>query len=221
MIELPHLASGAAALANSPNETRIRAIRSDRWVGFDRARRVLRHLDGLCDHPPSTRPPGLAIYGHSGMGKTMLVEKFKRNHPPIIDHSTGVESMPVLAITLTSRPTERRIYGQLLMAMGASIAGDTQLARRLDQFVLPRWKADEEFQELVTAILRSLPLKLPSALSSQSLRHLSRLGDGITARVFGILNELAIEAIQDGTERITDENIESWKPALEKEAAFA
>jgi hypothetical protein len=286
------LASGAAALANSPNETRIRAIRSDRWVGFDRARRVLRHLDGLCDHPPSTRPPGLAIYGHSGMGKTMLVEKFKRNHPPIIDHSTGVESMPVLAITLTSRPTERRIYGQLLMAMGASInerltlmeleirtvlllksnnvrvlvfdevhnllagtpreqrvilqllrylsneikaslvclgvseardaiAGDTQLARRLDQFVLPRWKADEEFQELVTAILRSLPLKLPSALSSQSLRHLSRLGDGITARVFGILNELAIEAIQDGTERITDENIESWKPALEKEAAFA
>lgn len=292
MIELPHLASGAAALANSPNETRICAIRSDRWVGFDRARRVLRHLDGLCDHPPSTRPPGLAIYGHSGMGKTMLVEKFKRNHPPIIDHSTGVESMPVLAITLTSRPTERRIYGQLLMAMGASInerltlmeleirtvlllksnnvrvlvfdevhnllagtpreqrvilqllrylsneikaslvclgvseardaiAGDTQLARRLDQFVLPRWKADEEFQELVTAILRSLPLKLPSALSSQSLRHLSRLGDGITARVFGILNELAIEAIQDGTERITDENIKSWKPALEKEAAFA
>ena len=292
MIELPHLASGAAALANSPNETRIRAIRSDRWVGFDRARRVLRHLDGLCDHPPSTRPPGLAIYGHSGMGKTMLVEKFKRDHPPIIDHSTGVESRPVLAITLTSRPTERRIYGQLLMAMGASInerltlmefeirtvlllksnnvrvlvfdevhnllagtpreqrvilqllrylsneikaslvclgvseardaiAGDTQLARRLDQFVLPRWKADEEFQELVTAILRSLPLKLPSALSSQSLRHLSRLGDGITARVFGILNELAIEAIQDGTERITDENIESWKPALEKEAAFA
>ncbi|MEZ5800050.1 MAG: TniB family NTP-binding protein [Nitratireductor sp.] len=292
MIELPHLAPGAAALANAPIETRIRAIRSDRWVGFDRARRVLRHLDGLCDHPPSTRPPGLAIYGHSGMGKTMLVEKFKRDHPPIIDHNTGVESMPVLAITLTSRPTERRIYGQILMAMGASInerltlmeleirtvlllkssnvrvlvfdevhnllagtpreqrvilqllrylsneikaslvclgvseardaiAGDTQLARRLDQFVLPRWKADEEFQELVTAILRSLPLRLPSALSSQSLRHLSRLGDGITARVFGILNELAIEAIQNGTERITDENIESWKPALEKEAAFA
>lgn len=100
-------------------------------------------------------------------------------------------------------------------------AGDTQLARRLDQYVLPRWKADEEFQELVTAILRSLPLRLPSALSGQSLRHLSRLGDGITARVFGILNELAIEAIQNGTERITDENIESWKPALEKESAYA
>lgn len=31
----------------------------------------------------------------------------------------------------------------------------------------------------------------------------------ITTRLFGILNELAIEAIQDGTERVTDENIES------------
>lgn len=27
----------------------------------------------------------------------------------------------MLAITLTSRPTERRIYGQLLMALGASV----------------------------------------------------------------------------------------------------
>ncbi|WAX98433.1 TniB family NTP-binding protein (plasmid) [Aminobacter sp. NyZ550] len=235
------------------------------------------------------------VYGKSASPKVcplLTAAPSKRDHPPTINPSTGVESMPVLAITLTSRPTERRIYGQLLMAMGASInerltlmeleirtvlllksnnvrvlvfdevhnllagtpreqrvilqllrylsneikaslvclgvseardaiAGDTQLARRLDQFVLPRWKADEEFQELVTAILRSLPLRLPSSLSSQSLRHLSRLGDGITARVFGILNELAIEAIQNGIERITDDSIESWRPALEKEAAFA
>ena len=102
-----------------------------------------------------------------------------------------------------------------------AIAGDTQLSRRLDQIILPRWKADEEFQELVTAILRSLPIKQPSALSSQSLRHLARVSDGITARVFGILNELAIDAIRCGTERINDEDIESWKPILERETMFA
>jgi Cdc6-like AAA superfamily ATPase len=292
MIESPHLSPGAAAVVNASNSVRIRAIRSDRWVGFSRARHVLQHLDALCDHPPSTRPPGLAIYGHSGMGKTMLVEKFRRDHPPVVSCNNGTEALPVLAITLTSRPTERRIYGQLLMALGASvneratlmeleirtvlllknsnvrvlvfdeihnllagtareqrvilqllrylsnelkaslvclgvtdardaIAGDTQLARRLDQVVLPRWRADEEFQELVTAILRSLPLKRPSALSGQSLRHLARISDGVTARVFGILNELAISAIQAGAEHITDEDIQSWKPALEKETAFA
>src|ERR1700678_516977 len=161
--------------------------------------------------------------GHSGMGKTMLVEKLRRDHPPAFNSAVGFETFPVLAISLTSRPTERRVYAQLLMALGVSvneratlleleikairllkdsmvrvlvfdevhnllagspreqrvilqlfrhlsnelkaslvclgvadardaIAGDVQLARRLDQLVLPRWKGDEEFQEMVTAI---------------------------------------------------------------------
>jgi hypothetical protein len=37
----------------------------------------------------------------------------------------------------------------------------------------------------------------------------------------GILNELAINAIRAGTERITDEEIESWKPILEMETLFS
>src|ERR1700691_240643 len=78
-----------------------------------------------------------------------------------------------------------------------------------------------EFQEMVTAILRSLPLERPSVLSAQGLRHLVRIADGITARVFGVLNELAIDAVETGAECISDTVIETWKPAIEKEAAFA
>jgi Bacterial TniB protein len=102
-----------------------------------------------------------------------------------------------------------------------AIAGDTQLSRRLDQIALPRWKADDEFQSLVVAILRSLPLRRPSALSVQSLRTLARATDGITAKVFSMLNELAVEAVRSRKEQITDEDVESWKPALEREAVFA
>ena len=99
-----------------------------------------------------------------------------------------------------------------------AIAGDTQLSRRLDQMVLPRWKADDEFQSLAIAILRSLPLPRPSALSAQSLR---RGTDGITAKVFSMLNELAVEAVRSRKEQITDEDVERWKPVLEREAVFA
>jgi hypothetical protein len=289
----PHLAPGAAALLDHPEDIRIRAIRTERWVGFARARRVLELMQVLRDHPPSTRPPGLAIFAHSGMGKTMLVEKFRRDHPPIIHPAHGLETIPVLGITLTSRPSERRIYAQLLRALDAgleqravswaeletralkllkqvdvrvlvfdevhnllasspreqrvilqlfrflsnelkaslvclgiadtreAIAGDTQLLRRLDQLALPRWRADEEFQALVTAVLRSVPLRRPSALSAQSLRHLARITDGITAQIFSTLNELAIEAVRTGAERITDEAVEAWRPAVDKEAAFS
>ena len=232
MIDPLHVAPGVAGILDAPNHVRVRAIRTERWIGFGRARRVIEHLAALCEYPPSTRPPGLAIYAHSGMGKTMLVEKFRRDHPPAFNSGVGFETSPVLAISLTSRPTERRVYAQLLIALGANvneratlmeleikairllkdsmvrvlvfdevhnlladspreqrvilqlfrhlsnelkaslvclgvadardaIAGDVQLARRLDQLVLPRWKADEEFQELIAAILRSLPLKRP------------------------------------------------------------
>src|SRR5580693_5886247 len=116
-----HVAPGIVGFLDAPNHVRIRAIRTERWIGFGRARRVVEHLSALCEYPPSTRPPGLAIYGHSGMGKTMLVEKFRRVHPPAFQSSGGFRTSPVLAISLTSRPTERRVYVQLLMALGVSV----------------------------------------------------------------------------------------------------
>ena len=75
-----HVAPGIVGILDAPNHVRIRAIGTERWIGFGRARRVVEHLSALCEYPPPTRPPGLAIYGHSGMGKTMLVEKFRRDH---------------------------------------------------------------------------------------------------------------------------------------------
>src|SRR5262249_16746461 len=115
---------------------------------------------------------------------------------------------------LAGNPREQRVILQLfrhlsnelkasLVFLGIAeareaIAGDTQLSRRLDQMALPRWKADDEFQSLVVAILRSLPLRRPSVLSVQSLRTLARATDGITAKVFSMLNELAVERLDRG-----------------------
>lgn len=64
----PHLAPGAAALLDLSDDMRIRAIRTERFVGFARARRVLEILQALGDPPPSTRPPGLATFAHSEGG---------------------------------------------------------------------------------------------------------------------------------------------------------
>jgi hypothetical protein len=54
-------------------------------------------------------------------------------------------------------------------------------------------------------------------LSAQGLRHLVRIAGGIIARVFGVLSELAINAVETGPECISDTVIETWKPAIEKE----
>jgi hypothetical protein len=73
----------------------------------------------------------------------------------------------------------------------------------------------------VTAVLRSVPLRRPSSLSAESLRHLARITDGITSQVFSTLNELAIDAIRTRAEKITDEAVEAWRPAIDKEAAYS
>ena len=51
----------------------------------------------------------------------MLVEKFRRANPPIIDIFAGSEVVSVLSISLSSKPSERRIYAQLMSSAGVNI----------------------------------------------------------------------------------------------------
>lgn len=117
--ELSHLRADAAALLAEDDERRVRAIRSRRWVLYPRGKQALDRLSGLLDYPRGTRMPSVAIYGDSGMGKTMIMKRFRDNHPPSFDPITGTLRTPVLAMEMTSRPGERRFYAELLTLLGA------------------------------------------------------------------------------------------------------
>ncbi|SSC70279.1 unnamed protein product [Ciceribacter sp. T2.26MG-112.2] len=117
--EISHLTSNAAALLAETDAQRIRAIRSRRWLVYPRAKQVLERLNQLLDHPRGTRMPSLAIYGDSGMGKTMIMKRFRDQHPPSFSALTGKLKTPVLAMEMTSRPGERRFYAELLTLLGA------------------------------------------------------------------------------------------------------
>jgi hypothetical protein len=77
-----------------------------------------------------------------------------------------------------------------------AINGDVLLARRFDVMTLPRWSANEKFEQLV----RNLPPCRPSNLTPRGLRRILRVTGGVTARVFRLLNCVAITVIEDGTE---------------------
>jgi hypothetical protein len=101
-----------------------------------------------------------------------------------------------------------------------AINGDVQLARRFDAVTLPRWTASKEFEQLVLAIVRNLPLREPSVLTVKGLRRVLQVSGGVSARIFRMLNDLAIEAIEKGEERITNDAVEMYKPVSENEVAF-
>jgi predicted ATPase len=145
-----HLAPAIAELLSSSDNDRITAIREERWITYPRARFSLEVLEALLSRPQTTRMPSVAIYADSGMGKTMLMERFKRAHPAIYNSAERRLITPVLALQMASHATERRFYAQLLTAAGVPfvpratiIDMETQALRTLKRMEVKLLMLDE------------------------------------------------------------------------------
>jgi hypothetical protein len=282
-----HVTDEAAELLDATDERRIQYILSKAWVHYPKAKQIVDLVNRLLIYPRTTRMPSIAIYGDSGMGKSMIVGRFKSDHKSSFDLNTAAAQRKFLVVELAGGPGERRLYAQILNALNAphnprativdleqttvrllrtvgvqvllideihniiagswreqrvvldtlrflsnelkmslvcfgiseaceAINGDVQLARRFDVITLQSWKANEDFQQLVLAILRNLPLREPSILTAHGLKRILLVTGGVTSQIFRLLNEIAIEAIETGAEQLTDEAVENWRPVSEE-----
>lgn len=106
------------------DEERIEWIRTDKWVQYPSAELALTRFEDLLSYPPRDRMPCLLLYGDTGMGKTMIIRKFVRDHPPVFNKGTGVTTMPVVAIQMPPEPNERDFYDELLKTLGVPRRGN-------------------------------------------------------------------------------------------------
>lgn len=142
-VDLSHLVPSAQALARLPAAERIRHIRADRWIGYPRAVEALNRLETLYDWPSKQRMPNLLLIGPTNNGKSMLVEKFRRQHPP--STSADQEFIPVLCVQMPSEPSVTRFYVALLAVLGAPLRPRQHLA---------------ELERLALSLLRSVGVRL-------------------------------------------------------------
>jgi len=98
----PHLHASIRGAAEEEPNTRIRRIRTDRWVSYARAEAALTAMDDLLNFPKRTRMPNLLLVGPTNNGKTMIVEKFRRAHPamPASQTESGAAHIPVLRVQM-------------------------------------------------------------------------------------------------------------------------
>ncbi|HEX5297029.1 MAG TPA: TniB family NTP-binding protein [Streptosporangiaceae bacterium] len=115
--DLPHLHPAARRLAGLPGTERLQYVRADRWIGYTRAAEALSRLEGLFTWPSRQRMPNLLLTGPTGNGKSMIIEKFRRAHPPVSHEDR--EEIPVLVVQMPSDPSVGRFYTVLLAAAGA------------------------------------------------------------------------------------------------------
>ncbi|ALG75305.1 TniB [Azospirillum thiophilum] len=84
---------------------------------------------------------------------------------------------------------------------------DQQLADRFDALELTHWRDDQAFRDLLASLAAILPLRQRSSLSSVSVsRRVLSMTDGITVRVFRLIETVAIAAIRSGREMIDEES---------------
>jgi len=132
-----HLHASIRAFAEENSESRVRRIRTDRWITYSRAEAVLVAMDDLLSFPKRTRMPNLLLVGPTNNGKTMIVEKFRRSHPPIEAKATaeGAANIPVLKIQMPAGPDEPRFFGAILNELGFPHMQVDRLSRRQDAAV--------------------------------------------------------------------------------------
>ena len=210
-------------------EERIDRIRGDHWIAFDRATIVLNRLTSLMEMPQQSRMPGLMVYGSSGIGKTMIAKRMASKYPTQYNAELGVTKTPILLVQAPPAPDERRFYQHILSTIGAPMWGrhtvselEVRALSHLRDMDLKMLMIDEVHNLLAGSYREQRRfLNMLRFLSNDlcaSLRTILKVTGGVTSRVFIMIKSLAIEAIETGEERITDEAVQSWQPVWAKHA---
>lgn len=125
VLDLSHLTTQAQALARLPAYERINRIRAEHWIGYTYARQALIELEDLFNWPSRQRMQNMLLIGSTNNGKSMIIEKFRRQHLPRLSADGSKEIVPVVVMEMPSEPSITRFYTMLLHSM------NTPIARRL------------------------------------------------------------------------------------------
>jgi hypothetical protein len=123
-----HLQPAVRPMLQLDDEQRIRALRADRWIDYPRAVDALARLQRLLDTPRRERMPCMLLHGPSNIGKTLIITKFLREHPPAYDAQRGLQQLPVISMQMPPAPDQRRFYRALLEVLGVPQSPNTTLA---------------------------------------------------------------------------------------------
>lgn len=114
MTSYSHINDSTIEALNLTDFDRILKIRSERWIGYPKAKQVLAKLEDLLIYPRTHRMPNLLIVGDTNNGKTMLAQRFKSLHPAIDNPVGNGIIAPVLLVQAPPVPDEGRFYNAIL-----------------------------------------------------------------------------------------------------------
>src|SRR6202030_2861124 len=88
-LDLSHLTAATRDLAFHDAKARILSVQTARWVAYPRAGIAVEELERRFHYPTFALMPCMLLYGDSGMGKSMILEKFQRDHTQTNERRSG------------------------------------------------------------------------------------------------------------------------------------
>ena len=117
MTEYSHLHPRVRPILGKSSQEKIHYVKTDRWIGYTRAHEILRKMDDLVTHPRVDRMPSMLIIGRSNNGKSKIVERFKKNHPPSSNYGGEKIRATVLGIQSPPSPSDNAFYSEILTTL--------------------------------------------------------------------------------------------------------
>lgn len=179
--DLGHLHPSVRQAAVLDLAERLPHLRADRWIGYTRATAALKHLETLLDWPRKQRMPNLLIIGPTNNGKSMLIEKFRRDHPE--KAQDGYIARPLVVMQTPSTPSTTRFYSNLVAAQGVEVRPRAQ-ATELEQLSQALF-TEQSTRMLVIDELHNM-LAAPSNVRQDFLNLLRYLGNQMRVPLVGI-----------------------------------
>jgi len=205
-LALSHLTVAAQDVAMLSNEERRRHMRGDRWIAYTRAQIALDRMDELLKWPRKQRMPNLLMIGPTNNGKTMIVEKFRKDHAAMVHEGSNREVIPIVVTQVPCEPSVARFYAMVLASIGAPIRPHTRVV---------------ELEQLAIRLLRSVKTEI---LIIDELHNILAGGTHVRRAMLNLIkflgNELRIPIVGVGTREAylairTDDQLENrFEPLL-------
>jgi type II secretory pathway predicted ATPase ExeA len=193
MSDLEHLNDAAKALLELPDEERILKIRSERWIGYPRAKSILARLEELAAYPRTHRMPNLLLVGDTNNGKTMLARRFVQAHPAQDNPAGDNVLAPVILVQAPPVPDEGRFYNAILELLFAPYRPSERVDKK--QFQVMKLL---RYVDLKVLVIDEIHHILAGNLNRQRafLNVLKYLGNELQISIVGIGTRDAFRAIQ-------------------------
>ena len=141
-----------------PPRTQLLTLQRDRWVSYPAGEAGLERLAELLSTPARVRMPCLLLYGVSGTGKSMLIEKFQRDHATKNPSRTGRRT--IIATQMPPVPVLRSLYAEIVRSLNANTRPNLRIhelestAIALLKHAAPRMLIIDEIQHLLSCNAR-------------------------------------------------------------------